>query len=69
MVFGERRQVFGGDDGLHRNGTQVDELEIVAGLQRIDRGRIEADAETRRLAEQAEEHGLVRVAERASLGQ
>ena len=43
LGFGERRQVFGGDDGVHRDGAQVDELEIVAAPSadrpRPDRGR------------------------------
>ena len=60
--------MLGRDDRLHRDGAQIDELEIVARFQGRDRGRIEAGAEARRFIHQPEKHGVARGAERSRLG-
>ncbi len=65
LGLGERRHVRGFDLALHRDGAQIDQLEIVARLQRLDRGRVDADAEARRVVEEPEKHHLARGAERA----
>ena len=68
LGFGERRQMRGVDQALHRDGAQVGDFQIVARLERLDRGRIEAEAETRRLADKSEEDRSRARAERAGFG-
>src|SRR5580693_10738057 len=64
LGFGERRQMRGVDQALHRDGAQIGDFQIVARLERLDRCRIEAEAEARRIAQEAEEDRFARVAER-----
>ena len=68
LGFGERRQVVGTDQALHRNCSQVRDFQIVARLQRLDRFRIEAEAEARRVAKQPEKDRLPDWAECGSFG-
>ena len=65
LGLGERRHMRGVDLALHRDGAQIDQLEIVARLQWLDRGRVDADAEARCVVEEPEKHDLARGAERA----
>ena len=68
LGFGKRRQVLGADQALHGDRAQIGDFQIVARLERLDRRRLEADTEARRLIHEAEEHGFARGAERARLG-
>ena len=65
LGFGERRHMHGVDLALHRDGAQIDEFQIGARFQRFDGGRIDADAEARRIVQQPEKDGFARDAERA----
>ena len=60
--------MLGVDHALHRDGAQIGDFQIVARLERLDRCRIEAEAEARRAVHEAEKHALARGAERARLG-
>src|ERR1035437_1237361 len=45
LGLGDRRQMLGLDQPLHRDGTQVGDMQAVAGLQRLRRGRRNAVAD------------------------
>ena len=66
--FGERRQIVGADQALHRDAAQIGDFEIVARLQCFGRLRIEPKAETRRFVHHAEKDALAHRAERMGLG-
>ena len=48
LGFGERRQMLGIDQALHRDAAQIGELEVAARLQRFDGAGIKTEAESRR---------------------
>src|SRR5580693_5666858 len=68
LGFGKRRQMRGVDQALHRDGAQVSDFQIVARLERLDRGWIEAEAEAWRIANQPEEDRVARAAKRSRFG-
>ena len=55
LGLGERRQMLGGDHALHCDGAKIDEFEIVACFQRLERRQVEAGTEARRLDPKARE--------------
>ena len=65
LGFGDRRQMLGLDQALHRDRAQVGHQKSVARLERFRRRRRNADAETAGAVEVAEEYRLGRGAERA----
>src|SRR5579862_4270042 len=67
LGLGQRRQMVGMDQAVHRDRTNVSDFQIIARLERLDVGRIEIDAETRGITHETEEHRLARGAEAMSL--
>ena len=65
LGLGDRRQMLGPDQPLHRDRAQVGDQEIVARLQRFRRSRRNAVAETGSAFQQAEENRLARGRQRA----
>jgi hypothetical protein len=65
LGFGQRRQMIGADQTLHRNGAQVGDFYVIAHLQPLDRLRVEAETEARGAVEQPEEHVLAHSTEPA----
>ena len=67
LGLGERRQMLGADQALHRDAAQIGDFQIVARFEPFHRFRIETETEARRAVEQPEENTLARRAERAGL--